>query len=178
MVTQSTTDLGLINEVQQALYFEAELLDKRRYHEWMDMLADDIHYWMPLMRTVISRDSARLEIADAQAQSYFDDDKDMLKQRVAKLDTGFSWSEDPPSRTRHLVTNIQLKEVRDASAGLEVDIECYFFVYRTRLDSDTDYWVGRREEMLRKTDGQWKLAKRHIFLDQVVLQSKNISNFL
>ena len=175
-------DIQLLTEVQQFLYHEATLLDQRRYHEWMDLLTDDLHYWMPLRRTVLMKDTARYETGLPNEQSYFDDDKAMIKQRVAKLDTGFSWSEDPPSRTRHMVNNVQIREVKDTPDGQEVTVDVYFFCYRSRLNSkvgsDTDFWVGTRQDTLRNTGGEWKIARRHIFIDEAVLQSQNISNFL
>ena len=178
MATTTGYDINLLTEVQQFLYREASVLDQRKYHDWLDMLADDLHYYMPLRNNTIVRDSRLEWETGPMAQSYFDDDKEMMKQRVAKLDTGFSWSEDPPSRTRHMVNNVQIRDVRETPQGQEVDVEVYFFIYRTRLDSDTDYWVGMRQDTLRREEGDWRIAKRHIFLDQVVLQSKNISNFL
>ena len=181
MATQ-VRDLELLMDVQQFLYHEAWLLDERRYHEWMDLLTDDLHYWMPLKRTVLLKDAARYETTGPDEQSYFDDDKLMIRQRVAKLDTGFSWSEDPPSRTRHMVNNVQIREVKETAIGQEVTVDVYFFCYRSRLNSmvgsDTDFWVGTRRDVLRRFDGEWKIAKRHIFIDEAVLQSQNISNFL
>ena len=177
MVT-TVADRQLQYDVEQFLYYEAAVLDQRKYHEWMDLLADDIHYWAPLMRTVLMKNTRELEWGKPGEQSYFDDDKTMIKQRVAKLDTGFSWSEDPPSRTRHVVNNVRIREVNETPQGQELLVDLYFLVYRSRLSADIDFWVGRREDTLRRTDSGWKIAKRHIFLDQVVLQSKNISSFL
>jgi 3-phenylpropionate/cinnamic acid dioxygenase small subunit len=93
---------------------------------------------------------------------------------VEKLYTGFAWAEDPPSRTRHFVGNVRILE---QPADATVRVASNFLVYRTRLAKDEDEWVGRREDTLRKVDGRWKIAKRHIFLDQVVLTSKNLSVF-
>jgi len=44
--------LLLGQEIADFLYREAELLDERRYREWLDLLADDIRYWMPMRRNV------------------------------------------------------------------------------------------------------------------------------
>src|SRR5262249_1581120 len=38
----------LQHEVEQFLYAEAALLDARRFRDWLALLADDIHYWMPI----------------------------------------------------------------------------------------------------------------------------------
>ena len=38
-----------------------------------------------------------------------DETKATLAGRIARLDTGMAWAEDPPSRTRHLVSNVEVK---------------------------------------------------------------------
>lgn len=168
----------MLREIERFLYDEAATLDERRFHDWLELLAEDIHYWAPLKRTVLAKDVEQYEVGLPGEQAYYDDDLDMLRQRVAKLDTGYSWSEDPPSRTRHMVNNVRILEVRETSQGQEVDLDVYFFCYRSRLDNDIDIWVGNRLDTLRRETESWKIAKRHIFLDQVVLNSKNLSNFL
>ena len=37
-----------IREVEQFLYREARMLDDRKFHEWLEILANDIRYWMPV----------------------------------------------------------------------------------------------------------------------------------
>ena len=39
-------------EIEDVLYHEAELLDERRYEEWLELLAADFRYWMPMRRNV------------------------------------------------------------------------------------------------------------------------------
>jgi 3-phenylpropionate/cinnamic acid dioxygenase small subunit len=92
---------------------------------------------------------------------------------VRKLSTGFAWAEDPPSRTRHNVFNVRILERRD---GLIV-VACNFLIYRTRLANDNDVWSGRREDTLRVHDGGFTIVKRHLFIDHVSLDSKNLSSF-
>ncbi len=167
------SQLLLQYEVEQFLYREAALLDERRFHEWLTLLTDDVEYWMPIRSTRARGDEAD-EFARLGEAAFFDENKEYLEERVRKLDTGLSWAEDPPSRTRHLVSNVRILEQRPDG---ELLLTCNFVVYRTRLATDEDLWVGRREDTLRRVDGAWKIAKRHIYLDQVVLQSKNLSIF-
>lgn len=166
-------DILLQHEIEQFLYEEAALLDERRFHEWFELLADDLEYWMPV-RTTRARGDEENEFAKPGETAFFDDTKETIETRIRKLDTGFSWSEDPPSRTRHLVNNVRILE---KVSGSDVKVACNFMVYRSRLARDEDLWVGRREDTVRKVGGAWKLAKRHIFLDQVSLKSKNMSIF-
>jgi|HubBroStandDraft_2_1064218.scaffolds.fasta_scaffold23699_3 3-phenylpropionate/cinnamic acid dioxygenase small subunit len=157
-------------EVEQFLYAEAALLDARRYREWLGLLADDIHYWMPIRRTVTLSD-LDMEFTKPGAMAYFDDDRMVLEMRVRKLEAGSAWSEDPPSRSRHFVSNIRILDVE----GDEITVEVCFHLYRTRLNSEVSGWVGRREDVLRRFDGGFRLARRHIFLDQTVIPTTNMS---
>ena len=103
-----------------------------------------------------------------------DETKDTLKRRVARLDTGMAWAEDPPSRTRHLITNIEV-EVGDSQD--QVLVYSNFVMYRNRGEVDQDFYVGTREDVLRREGGQLRISSRKIILDQNVLLAKNVSNF-
>jgi biphenyl 2,3-dioxygenase subunit beta len=159
-------------EVEQFYYQEAALLDARRFDEWLELLTPDIHYWMPIRRTVTLANADR-EFTKPGDMAFFDDDKALLEARVRKLGTGFSWSEDPPSRTRHMIHNIRVLE----ETGDELAVESNFHLYRTRLDSEEDSWIGLRRDRLRRVDGKLRIARRHIFLEQTLILSRNLSNF-
>ena len=162
--------LALQHQVEQFLYAEAALLDARSYREWLGLLADDIHYWMPIRRTVTNSD-LDLEFTRPGAMAYFDDDRQLLEMRVRKLEAGSAWSEDPPSRSRHFVSNVRILDV----AGDEITVGVCFHVRRTRLNSELSEWFGRREDVLRRDGEGFRLARRHIFLDQTVIPTSNMS---
>ena len=159
-------------EVEQFLYREAALLDERRFDEWLALLTDDIHYWMPIRRTTTAK-QADQEFTKPGDMAFFDDDLAVLKMRVEKMAAGNAWSEDPPSRTRHFVSNVRVVDV----GASEVTVEANFHLYRTRLESEEDSWLGRRRDRLRRVDGVFLLAERHIFLEQTVILAQNMSNF-
>lgn len=166
-----TERVALQFEVEQFLYEEAAILDDRRYEDWLALLTEDIHYWVPIRRTTTARESAN-EFTRPGDMAFFDDDLQALKIRVAKTTRGNPWAEDPPSRTRHFVTNVRIVALEDN----EIDVSLNFHLYRTRLDSEEDRWIGRREDRLRRVDGGLRLARRHVFLDQTVILSQNLSN--
>lgn len=179
------SDADLTRDVEQFLYREARLLDERRFHDWLRLFADDVHYWMTARanryprssKAIAMLDPARYAEEDATAETglgLFDEDLKSLTARVARLDTGMAWAEDPPSRTRHLVTNIEV--VPDASAA-EVTVHCNFLVYRSRGETEQDFYVGAREDRLRRAEDGWKIARRRLVLDQNVLTAKNLSVF-
>jgi 3-phenylpropionate/cinnamic acid dioxygenase small subunit len=163
----------LQHEVEQFLFEEAALLDDGKFHEWLGILTDDIHYWMPTRYNRTRREREH-EFSKPNEVAFFDEDKSSLAMRVKRLDTGMAWAEDPPSRTRHLVTNVQ---VRRRSAADEFDVTSSFLLYRTRLETDLNLFAGRREDMLRRTRDGWRIARRKILLDQNVVLAKNLSVF-
>lgn len=163
----------LQHEIEQFLYHEADLLDSGDFHGWLALFAEDVHYWMPTRYNRTRRERDR-EFGGPGDIAHFDDDLGSLRMRVKRLDTGMAWAEDPPSRTRHLVTNVRIVP-RDG--GEELDVKSNFFCYRTRLETDENRFVGQREDVLRRTPEGWRIARRRILLDQSVILSKNISIF-
>ncbi len=171
--------LLLRQEIEDFLYREAELLDERRYREWLDLLAEDIRYWMPMRRNVKVGEDEREFTRAGSDINWFDEGKDTLQKRVKQIETGIHWAEEPRSRLSHLVTNVQLQGVEPSlAAPQEVSLTCRFLIYRNRVETETDILVGRREDSLRRTGAGWLLARRKIILDQNVLQSKNLTFFL
>jgi 3-phenylpropionate/cinnamic acid dioxygenase small subunit len=175
----------VIRTVEQFLYREARLLDERRFHDWLELFTDDLRYWMPVRmsrypkgsRAIVILDEDRYveeELAREGELALLDETKESLSMRIARLDTGMAWAEDPPSRTRHLITNI---EVEAGSTDAELTVYSNFLVYRTRGETEQDLFVGRREDTLRNVEGAWKIARRKIVLDQNVLLPKNVSIF-
>jgi 3-phenylpropionate/cinnamic acid dioxygenase small subunit len=98
----------LREEIEDFLYEEADLLDQRRFGEWLDRLTDDLHYFMPMRRNVAFGTHAEHENTRAgQDISWFDEDKWTLSKRVEQIMTGIHWAEEPLSRVCHFVTNIR-----------------------------------------------------------------------
>jgi biphenyl 2,3-dioxygenase beta subunit len=170
--SESIAVVVLQYEVERFYYDEAALLDAHRYDEWFALFADDAHYFMPIRRTRMARELDK-EFTQPGEMAFFDDDKTLLAGRIEKLKTGRSWAEDPPSRTRHLITNVRVL----ADDGRELQVESNFHVYRTRLRSEEDSWIGSRRDVLRRVDGALRIADRKVFLEQTVLLSRNLSNF-
>jgi len=170
--------LRVKQEVEDFLYREADLLDERRYEEWLDLLTEDAHYWMPLRRNV-PRDEPEREFTRSGADAnWFDEGKDTLTRRVRQILTGIHWAEEPPSRICHLITNIQIvHETPAGSAPNEIGVRSRFIVYRNRVETETDFLVGKREDLLRRENGNWRIARRKIVLDQSVLLAKNLTMF-
>jgi 3-phenylpropionate/cinnamic acid dioxygenase small subunit len=177
-VSADLARLLLKEEIEAFLYREAELLDERRYEAWLDLFTDDAHYFMPMRRNV-PHDEPEREFTRAGADvNWFDEGKDTLTRRVKQILTGLHWAEEPPSRICHLVSNIQVLATAPAGpAPAEVTVKSRFLVYRNRVETETDVLVGKREDVLRRANGGWKIARRKIVLDQSVLLAKNLTVF-
>ena len=172
--TQAIERLLFERGIEKFLYREAELLDDRRYNDWIELIAEDIHYHMPVRRNVKFGEQHR-ENSDSESEiSWFDEGKRTLAGRVRQINTGLHWAEEPFSRVRHLITNIQVGEID----GDEVPVRSNFYCWTNRLRDEVNVFVGTRQDVLRRDpDTEWKIAKRLILLDQNVLLSKVITTF-
>jgi len=167
-------------EVEQFYYDEAELLDDGRFTDWLELLADDLDYWMPTRTNRLRRQQA-LAIAARGEAAFYDETKESLAWRIRRFDSGMAWAEDPPSRTRHLVTNVVVRHIDSSHhpdfSPDDLEVRSAFLVYRNRLEREENVFAGRRIDILRRAEGGLQVARRVILLDQNVLQAKNISTF-
>ena len=179
------TDNDLVREIERFLYREARLIDERRFEEWLALFTEDLRYTMSGRSNRYPRRSKAIAILDPERYreddvarpdelTLLDETKETLKGRVARLATGMAWAEDPPSRTRHLVTNV---EVEAGEAAGEIKVYSNFLVYRSRAEREEDFYIGARADVLRQTEAGWRIARRRLVLDQNVLSAKNISVF-
>lgn len=168
----------LQHEIEQFLYAEAALLDDHDVDEWFTLMAPDIYYHMPVRSNRQHRELA-LEVSAVGELAHFDETHELLYQRVRRLRLGTAWAEDPPSRTRRLITNVRVRPTEDEDRD-EYHVTSNFLVYRTRLEREQDLFAGQRTDLLRPTSTGlgWQIARRTILLDQATVLSKNISIFL
>jgi 3-phenylpropionate/cinnamic acid dioxygenase small subunit len=128
----------------------------------------------PAGPALVPRRESHRELTPLGDLAILEEDKRYLEMRVARLDTGMAWAEDPPSRTRHLIGNLEAAPLENG----EVQAKTAFLVYRSHLETDHQLLSGCREDVLRKVKGAWKVARRTIVLDANVLLDKNLSVFL
>ena len=65
-------DEDMIRGVEQFLYREARLLDERRFHDWLGLFTDDVHYWMTARGNRYPRSSKA--IASLDTDRYAEED--------------------------------------------------------------------------------------------------------
>jgi 3-phenylpropionate/cinnamic acid dioxygenase small subunit len=160
-------------EIERFFSTEAELLDERRFDAWLDLLHDDLRYWMPIARNVRFNEPEREYTREHSEASWFDEGKDTLRKRVEQIQGGDHWAEEPRSRTTHFVANVRV----ETTDGADVTSKCRFVVYANRLEHDVDLFIGKRVDVLRREQGALKILRRTIYLDQSVLLSRNLTTF-
>ncbi len=156
-------------EVRDFLLREAELLDNGSYRDWLDCLTEDIRYQVPVR---VTRDRG-VESEFVNEMGHLDEDYVSLEMRVMRLETEYAWAEDPPSRTRHFLSNIRIEP---GDRDDEVRVKSNLLLYRTRGDDPHyDLLSAERHDVLRRVNGQWKLARRLVLLDQTTIGTHNLS---
>ncbi|MES1148088.1 MAG: 3-phenylpropionate/cinnamic acid dioxygenase subunit beta, partial [Bradyrhizobium guangdongense] len=126
-------------DMEDFLYAEADLLDERRFRDWLNLLADDITYFMPIRRNVkFGQHAQRENTVQGSGISWFDEDKWTLTKRVDQILTGVHYAEEPLSRVCHMVSNVQVQRVTPSLADpREVEVRCRFLVYQNRIEYET-----------------------------------------
>jgi phthalate 3,4-dioxygenase beta subunit len=162
----------LYDEVVDLLFREADALDERRHHDWLDMLTDDIRYLVPVRIT----SAHSLDDSFLDDMAHFDEDRYSLTKRVERFDTEHAWAEDPPSRTRRFVSNVRGWE---GDSPDEIITRTNLLLFRSRGDVHApDMLSARRTDLLRRVDGALKIARREALLDESVLRTQNLAVFL
>ena len=171
-MSRGPVDAATIAELTQWLYHEAELLDESRLREWLDLVTDDVVYQVPVR--IHKEQTGDSRVTGVQTDSYhLDENRASLLMRVERVETGFAWAEEPPSRIRHLVTNVRVcPGARDG----ELAVRSYVMVYRSRWDRPQyDIMTAERHDVVRRVDGDWKLARRLVVLDNTTVPTLNLS---
>jgi 3-phenylpropionate/cinnamic acid dioxygenase small subunit len=145
------------SEAEDLLYSEARLLDDLRHQEWLAMLDENATYWIPCNGD--GTDPNR-EI------SLVFDDKHRLTDRIGRLQSGLAHAQNPPSKTKRLVSNVQIENATENTAT----ILSGFILYELRRGKERVF-AGRYEHRLHLVDGTWKIASKKVVLmnnDEVI----------
>lgn len=154
---------------------EAAILDAGEWSRWLDLLTDDVRYVMPVRVTTV-HDTGYDDRAD---MAHFDEDRYAIEKRVQRLLTDHAWTEDPRSRTRHLVTNVRCFPADGCSEdGGAVAVESTLLLFRSRGERPAEYVCALRRDLLRPASGGYRLAERRITVEETVLRTQNLAVFL
>ena len=165
-------DHTTLSDIERQLYKEARLLDSEDMHQWCDMLAEDLVYWMPIRENHM-RKYRQPELAVNRCALY-DETKEFILVRLRRNDSGMCWTEDPPTRHVYAISNI---EVFETVGPDEFEVHSVFTLYRSRFERDDSTLMGRRTDIWRRTESGFLLAGRLILLQQSTLLVKNLNVF-
>jgi 3-phenylpropionate/cinnamic acid dioxygenase small subunit len=170
-VLSTATEAQAEREAVRFLNREAELLDTRKFHLWLEMLGREIRYRVPVRTTRENKDGSGF----SRTAFFLDEDYGSLKTRVLRLDSEFAWSENPATRTRRLVGNVRIRSADAGTIGLASNLAVFCY----RGDGASPMMLtAEREDVLRKQAGGWTLADRLVLLDTTVLGMESLSIFL
>ena len=158
------------------LYEEVAVLDDWNWGAWLDFFHDDALYWAPTQEDRVARERHK-RISAFGTSVYFEENKVQLKQRVDRLLTSQAWGEEPPSRSRHLITNIR---VSAGAAEGEFVVKSNFLDYRSMGQRSQDYITGERTDtILRVPESEWgyQIKERRVVFDMSTILIKNLSLF-
>jgi benzoate/toluate 1,2-dioxygenase subunit beta len=136
--------------VEQFLFYEARLMDEHRYDEWLALWREPALYWVP---------SNRDEVDPKREISLIYDDWVRLQLRIARLKSGFAHAQEPRSRMRRLLSNIEV----EAAAGEEIVTHSNFILAELRRGKQ-DLFAGRTTHRLYPHEGSFKMASKKVLL--------------
>ena len=145
-----SADRELLTEVEQFIYREARFQDELAYEDWEALWTDDATYWIPANSDAIDPEHEMSIVYDNRAR---------IATRIKQLQTGKRHSQNPPSRLRHLVSNVELL----SSDGDEVQAGANFLVYESR-ERGVTLWAGRSIYGLRWTADGLRMASKTVYL--------------
>ena len=155
--------VGLRTEIEDFLFYEAWLLDRGDYSEWLRLTAPSIRYWAPVREDGQQPGEAFVR---SETLAHFDDDHQGLAMRVQRFNGDHVHANSPPARVRHLISNVRvLREADDL-----VEVTSNFLCFKSRLSEEKVY-SGRRDDRLRRTPGGWLIEERCIVFDHSVVTS-------
>jgi 3-phenylpropionate/cinnamic acid dioxygenase small subunit len=117
-----------------------------------------------------------IEASYIRSVQHMDDDYASIMGRIMRLSGKSAWSENPPSRTRRFVSNVQVFETDKPDEYASIN---YLLLTRNRFDDDFfDLIPSQRNDLLRAVEGGFQLVRREVLIDQAVLGTPNLSIFL
>jgi 3-phenylpropionate/cinnamic acid dioxygenase small subunit len=157
--------------VEDFLFWEAQLLDERRFEEWLQLFAADCVYTIP---------SSAGGGPEGDVFIVYDD-RSGLEERVWRMRHPAMHAQIPPSETVHLVGNVKLVDAEgDEAPGLAARtqrVRSTFVLYEVRLGEQRSF-AGRCEHVLRSDEDGWKIALKKIHLVNRGTPLRNLTFFI
>jgi len=145
------------HQIENFLYREARLMDEHAYDEWLSLWAEDLLYWVPCNED---------DIDPQRHVSIIYDTRPFLEDRIERLKSGVAYAQEPKSRLRRVVSNIEIEEGDNG----EVTVYSNFNLTELRR-SRQDTFAGRTIHKLRPQGASFKIAYKKVLLvnnDEVI----------
>jgi len=139
-----------LREVEQFLYRQAELLDEKRWGDFIELFADDGMYWMP---------AAPEQTTGEGVPSIFYEDRNLMTVRMKRVTHPHAWSQSPAWGTSHLVSNVAI-EKEDPRTG-ELTVRSRFHMMEFRRDASR-HFAGTYRHQLAKTKGGYRIKLQRV----------------
>jgi 3-phenylpropionate/cinnamic acid dioxygenase small subunit len=139
---------GLQQDVEQFLYHQADLLDSKRWQDYIDLFTDDGVYWVPA-------DPAHKTWEGMPA--IFAEDKNLMTVRMKRVLHPDAWSQRPNWGTNHVVSNVVIQ--KENKNGIEV--RSRFHMMELRRD-DVRHFAGSYFHKLKKSKGGYKIELQRV----------------
>lgn len=139
-------------QVEDFLFHEADLLDNWKLDEWTALFTDDAQYLVP------PTDQPDADPRNTLFLVY--DDRHRLGERAKRLLKKSAHAEFPHSRTRHLISNVQIRH----DDGNVVHATCNFVVYRSKQGVN-DIYPGHSMYELVPGGGSFRIRLKRAALD-------------
>ena len=150
-----TTDITR-TEIEDFLYYEARLLDDRKFEEWLECYSEDAEYWMPAWDV----DDTLTQDPQSEISLIYYPNRGGLEDRVFRIRTERSSATSlPEPRTGHNLSNLEVLERREGEVDVRFNWITYYFRYNT-----TDHYFGTTWVTLDVSGETPKIAKKKIVL--------------
>jgi 3-phenylpropionate/cinnamic acid dioxygenase small subunit len=166
-MTAVAPDSRLWQQVEGFYRNEILQLQERRYRAWLDLIDDSISYRVPVTTSTLEG----LKTRDDEL-GYYDEDRELLEARVAKLESRQSWVEQPPSRLRYFVQVIDI--VKHGEDSVHVRSNLLLLQHRWNMQQQ---FSGDRTDTLVFRESGLRLAKRLVVLDRQLVATQGLSVF-
>lgn len=189
MSNETLTSLELQHEIEQWYYREARMLDGREYRKWLGLCAPEIRYIVPGRSNPLVDNRLRgsedmisvereLEGRDSDGLPIRDETFPYLMVRVERAYKPNSWADNPPSRTRRIVGNIEITGIE----GDQISVVSAFHLHWARPGSPSYLYAGQRRDVLRRADGaapgDLHILRREVVLDMADIEFPTLGLFL
>jgi benzoate/toluate 1,2-dioxygenase beta subunit len=141
-----------LREVEAFLFLEARYADEHRYSKWEDLWTEDALYWVPAIDD---------DADPTTTMSIIFDNRSRIGTRIKQLHTGKRHAQNPASRLRHLITNVEL--LSGDGDTHEIEVGANFLVYESR-ERGVTLWAGRSQWVLRRTEDGLRIARKKVML--------------